>query len=105
MHAQRSENMTLCYQRRTRLTTDPAKVTCPHCQKIAREEANQGNFIVMCRRSGGPMGFAEAPLKDGAVVVVFTDRVAAQAKADEFNRTMNRPRSLADFRYWVEEAN
>jgi hypothetical protein len=60
------------------------------------------HYIVMCRVSGGVTGTREAPLKHLGTLALFDTREAAQAKADELNRKMNHPSSVASFRYWVE---
>lgn len=61
-------------------------------------------YIVMCRRSGGPSGTAETPLKANGVIQFFVTDAEAQAKADDLMVRMNHPFAIADYRYWVERA-
>jgi hypothetical protein len=60
-------------------------------------------WIVMCRVSGGMTGTREAPLKTNGQVRYFDSHEAAAAEAARLMST-NHPYSLADFRYWPEEA-
>ena len=61
-------------------------------------------YIVMCRVSGGVTGTREAQLKENGVPKFFETKEAAQAKADHLMKQMNHAYSVADFKYWVEEA-
>lgn len=61
-------------------------------------------YIVMCRVSGGVTGTRETQLKANGAVKYFDTREAAQAEATRLMRAMNNPYSVADFRYWPEEA-
>lgn len=61
-------------------------------------------YIVMCRRSGGPSGTSETPLKSNGVIQFFETDAAAQAKADDLMVRMNHSYAIADYRYWVERA-
>jgi hypothetical protein len=58
-------------------------------------------FTIMCERSGGRLGFAQAPLKNNGHVETFPTREHAQARADHLNTKMNHPFAVACYRYWV----
>ena len=64
--------------------------------------ANQ-KFGVMCRRSGGMLGFAENLLKKDGKVQIFNTKAEAETEADRCRQSMNSPYSSASFNYWAVE--
>lgn len=60
-------------------------------------------WIVMCERSGGHLGFAQAPLKKDGEIRYFDSQDAASAEAARLMREMNTAYAVARYRYWAEQ--
>ena len=58
-------------------------------------------FGVMCRRSGGMLGFAESLLKKDGQVQTFDTKEEAETEAKRCRDSMNSPYSSASFHYWA----